>query len=132
MAGIYRSALEAERLCADLYLEELMKSLPADFSAKGNIFVFVDECHRTQGGLLHEAMKHIMGNNVMLIGFTGTPLLRSDKKKSIETFGEIIHSYKFDEAVEDGVILDLRYEARSVGQYLGNKETSGSSQKQKV
>ncbi len=106
----------------DLYLEELIKSLPADFSAKGNIFVFVDECHRTQGGLLHEAMKHIMGNNVMLIGFTGTPLLRSDKKKSIETFGEIIHSYKFDEAVEDGVILDLRYEARSVGQYLGNKE----------
>ena len=106
----------------DLYLEELAKSLPADFRAKGNIYVFIDECHRTQGGMLHEAMKHIMGNDVMLIGFTGTPLLHTDKKKSIETFGSYIHSYKFNEAVEDGVILDLRYEARNVGQYLGKRE----------
>ena len=106
----------------DLYLDELAKSLPADFRAKGNIYVFIDECHRTQGGMLHEAMKHIMGNDVMLIGFTGTPLLHTDKKKSIETFGSYIHSYKFNEAVEDGVILDLRYEARNVEQYLGKSE----------
>ena len=106
----------------DLYLAELAKSLPADFRAKGNIYVFIDECHRTQGGMLHEAMKHIMGNDVMLIGFTGTPLLHTDKKKSIETFGSYIHSYKFNEAVEDGVILDLRYEARNVEQYLGKRE----------
>ena len=106
----------------DLYLEELAKSLPTDFRAKGNIYVFIDECHRTQGGMLHEAMKHIMGNDVMLIGFTGTPLLHTDKKKSIETFGSYIHSYKFNEAVEDGVILDLRYEARNVEQYLGKRE----------
>ena len=106
----------------DLYLEELSKSLPADFRAKGNIYVFIDECHRTQGGMLHEAMKHIMGDDVMLIGFTGTPLLHTDKKKSIETFGSYIHSYKFNEAVEDGVVLDLRYEARNVEQYLGKRE----------
>lgn len=106
----------------DLYLDELAKSLPADFRAKGNIYVFIDECHRTQGGMLHEAMKHIMGNDIMLIGFTGTPLLHTDKKKSIETFGSYIHSYKFNEAVEDGVILDLRYEARNVEQYLGKRE----------
>lgn len=106
----------------DLYLEELAKSLPADFCAKGNIYVFIDECHRTQGGMLHEAMKHIMGNDVMLIGFTGTPLLHTDKKKSIETFGSYIHSYKFNEAVKDKVILDLRYEARNVEQYLGKRE----------
>ena len=106
----------------DLYIDELAKSLPADFRAKGNIYVFIDECHRTQGGMLHEAMKHIMGHDVMLIGFTGTPLLHTDKKKSIETFGSYIHSYKFNEAVEDGVILDLRYEARNVEQYLGKRE----------
>ena len=106
----------------DLYLRELVKSLPADFRAKGNIYVFIDECHRTHGGMLHEAMKHIMGDDVMLIGFTGTPLLHTDKKKSIETFGSYIHSYKFNEAVEDGVILDLRYEARNVEQYLGKRE----------
>ncbi len=106
----------------DLYLEDLAKTLPADFRVKGNIYVFIDECHRTQGGMLHEAMKHIMGNDVMLIGFTGTPLLHTDKKKSIETFGSYIHSYKFNEAVDDGVILDLRYEARNVEQYLGKRE----------
>lgn len=106
----------------ELYLEELAKYLPVGFSAKGNIYVFIDECHRTQGGVLHEAMKHIMGNDIMLIGFTGTPLLHTDKKKSIETFGSYIHTYKFNEAVKDGVILDLRYEARDVEQYLGKRE----------
>jgi type I restriction enzyme, R subunit len=103
------------------YLLEVQEKLPHDFSPKGNIYVFIDECHRTQGGMLHEAMKAIMGEEVMMIGFTGTPLLKTDKKKSIEVFGSIIHSYKFDEAVEDHVILDLRYEARDVEQYLGNK-----------
>ena len=46
----------------------------------------------------------------------------TDKKKSIETFGSYIHSYKFNEAVKDKVILDLRYEARNVEQYLGKRE----------
>lgn len=104
------------------YLQEVQEKLPDGFSAKGNVYVFVDECHRTQGGMLHEAMKAIMGEKMMMIGFTGTPLLRTDKKKSLEVFGSIIHAYKFDEAVEDKVILDLRYEARDVEQYLGNKE----------
>ncbi len=105
------------------YLDDLKsQKLPQDFKAKGNIFVFVDECHRTQGGMLHEAMKMIMGGDVMLIGFTGTPLLKTDKKSSAETFGTYIHTYKFDEAVDDKVILDLRYEARDVEQYLGREE----------
>ncbi|MDD4822848.1 MAG: HsdR family type I site-specific deoxyribonuclease [Bacteroidales bacterium] len=104
------------------YLLEVMKKLPQGFSPKGNIYAFIDECHRTQGGMLHEAMKAIMGENVMMIGFTGTPLLKTDKKKSIEVFGSIIHSYKFDEAVADHVILDLRYDPRDVEQYLGNTD----------
>lgn len=112
------------------YIEDLKtQKLPKGFTAKGNIFVFIDECHRTQGGTLHEAMKTIMGDDVMLIGFTGTPLLKTDKKSSAETFlprnnnlTPYIHTYKFDEAVEDKVILDLRYEARDVEQYLGKEE----------
>jgi type I restriction enzyme R subunit len=97
-------------------MEQVAEKLPAGFKAKGDIFVFVDECHRTQGGVLNKAMKKIMGENVMLIGFTGTPLLRVDKGKitSNANFGPYIHTYKFDEAVKDGVILDLRYEARDV------------------
>ena len=99
------------------FVEELRKDLPANFRAKGNLFVFVDECHRTQSGMLHDAMKTLMPE-ATFIGFTGTPLLKSDKQRSIETFGPYIHAYKFDEAVRDGVVLDLRYEARDIDQYL--------------
>jgi type I restriction enzyme R subunit len=97
------------------YLEELRRSLPSDFKARGDIYVFVDECHRTQSGELHKAMKLILPNAVF-IGFTGTPLLKADKQSSIEVFGTYIHTYKYDEAVRDGVVLDLRYEARDIDQ----------------
>ena len=89
-----------------------------DFKPKGEFIVFIDECHRTQSGDLHEAMKDILPDNTIFIGFTGTPLLKKDKKKSIEVFGRFIHTYKFDEAVKDGVILDLLYEARDVDQHV--------------
>jgi len=101
----------------DSYIDELKKSLPIDFRAKGDIYVFVDECHRTQSGKLHDAMKLILPN-ALFIGFTGTPLLKKDKKKSIEVFGTYIDTYKFDEAVKDKVVLDLRYEARNVDQNI--------------
>ena len=99
------------------YIKALQSSIPKDFSAKGEIFVFVDECHRTQSGKLHDAMKLILPS-AMFIGFTGTPLLKKDKQKSVEVFGGYIHTYKFDEAVKDGVVLDLRYEARDIDQKL--------------
>ncbi len=99
------------------YIEELLASLPKDFSAKGEFVIFVDECHRTQSGKLHVAMKTIIPNGIF-VGFTGTPLLKKDKKTSLETFGGYIHSYKFDEAVRDGVVLDLRYEYRDVPQEI--------------
>ena len=103
------------------FVDELKKALPPGFLAKGNLFVFVDECHRTQSGELNEAMKAILPN-AMFIGFTGTPLLRSDKKRSIETFGSYIHTYKFDEAVKDGVVVDLRYEARDIDQRITSQK----------
>lgn len=105
----------------DKYIEEIQKSLPADFEAKGDLFVFVDECHRTQSGKLHAAMKAIMPKAVF-IGFTGTPLLKKDKATSIEVFGSYIHSYKYDEAVADGVVLDLRYEYRDIPQDLSSQD----------
>jgi type I restriction enzyme R subunit len=102
----------------DNYLTELKKSLPKDFSPKGDFYVFVDECHRSQSGDLHKAMKQILGEKAIFIGFTGTPLMKKDKQKSIEVFGRYIHTYKFDEAVKDGVVLDLRYEARDIEQKI--------------
>src|SRR5690554_4959545 len=106
---------------ADEFIAELKNSLPKDFAAKGNLFVFVDECHRTQSGKLHEAMKSILPE-AMFVGFTGTPLMKKDKKKSVEVFGPYIHTYKFDEAVADGVVLDLRYEARDIDQNVTSQK----------
>ncbi|MDM1020433.1 type I restriction endonuclease subunit R [Acinetobacter sp. VNK23] len=103
------------------FIEQLKQSMPKDFKAKGNVFVFVDECHRTQSGKLHEAMKAILPE-AMFIGFTGTPLMKKDKQKSIEVFGSYIHTYKFDEAVADGVVLDLRYEARDIDQNITSQK----------
>ena len=87
----------------------------------GEVFVFVDECHRTQSGRLHRAMKALMPSAVF-IGFTGTPLLKKDKATSFEVFGGYIHTYKFSEAVADAVVLDLVYEARDIDQRLGSEE----------
>jgi len=100
---------EAAENAADLL--EAIKKLQPDFRPKGDLYVFVDECHRTQSGDLHKAMKSILPN-ALFIGFTGTPLLKADKQKSIEVFGRYMHTYKFDQAVREGVVLDLRYEAR--------------------
>ncbi|WP_448618259.1 type I restriction endonuclease subunit R [Geodermatophilus sp. URMC 65] len=99
------------------FIADLNKRLPADFSVKGNLFVFVDEAHRTQSGKLHDAMKDLMPS-AMFIGFTGTPLLKADEESTIAKFGSFIHTYKFDEAVRDGVVLDLRYQARRIDQDL--------------
>jgi type I restriction enzyme, R subunit len=87
----------------------------------GEVFVFVDECHRTQSGKLHRVMKAVMPNAVFM-GFTGTPLLAKDKATSLEVFGGYIHTYKFSEGVEDEVVLDLVYEARDIDQRLGSDD----------
>lgn len=105
----------------DTFIAELNSTIPSDFSAKGNLFVFIDEAHRTQSGKMHDAMKKLLPG-AMFIGFTGTPLLKSDKLMSTQTFGTFIHTYKFDEAVTDGVVLDLRYEARYIDQNLTSPE----------
>ncbi|MBI5846232.1 MAG: HsdR family type I site-specific deoxyribonuclease [Deltaproteobacteria bacterium] len=100
--------------------DEFIKELEAQPSRTvGEVFVFVDECHRTQSGKLRRVMKAMMPNAVF-IGFTGTPLLKKDRQTSLEVFGGYIHTYKFSEAVEDEVVLDLVYEARDIDQRLGS------------
>ena len=102
----------------DAFIKEL-ESQPS--KTVGEVYVFVDECHRTQSGKLHRVMKAIMPNAVF-VGFTGTPLLKKDKATSFEVFGSYIHTYKFSEAVEDEVVLDLIYEARDIDQRLGSED----------
>jgi type I restriction enzyme R subunit len=112
---------EASDEDVEKYLQELRSSIPTDFKAKGDIYVFVDECHRTQSGKLHDAMKQFIPD-AMFIGFTGTPLLKNDKQTSLEVFGRYIHTYKFNEAVFDKVVLDLRYEARDIEQNISSPD----------
>ncbi len=102
----------------DAYIEEL-NALPSQ--AIGDVFVFVDECHRTNSNTLHKLMKATIRNGVF-IGFTGTPLLKQDKATSLEVFGKYIHTYKFNEAVTDEVVLDLVYEARDIDQRLSSPD----------
>ncbi len=113
---VHKFGRNTEREFED-FLEEIKVNLPDNFRAKGDIHVFVDECHRTQSGKLHEAMKKVLPSAIF-IGFTGTPILKKDKKVSKEIFGNYIHTYKYDEAVEDKVVLDLQYEAREIDQKL--------------
>jgi type I restriction enzyme R subunit len=86
----------------------------------GRFYVFVDECHRTQGGDMNKQMKRWL-EGAIFIGFTGTPLLRKDKLMTRDVFGTYIHTYKFHEGVADGVILDLKHEARDVPQRLTSR-----------
>ena len=102
----------------DEFIEEL-KNSPS--RTVGELFIFVDECHRTQSGKLHKVMKAMLPNSVF-IGFTGTPLLKQDKQTSLEIFGKYIHTYKFNEAVDDNVILDLMYEARDIEQRITSQQ----------
>ncbi|MFI5165239.1 MAG: type I restriction endonuclease subunit R [Thermoanaerobaculales bacterium] len=95
---------------------------PADLNGPppptvGRFYVFVDECHRTQGGDMNKQMKRWL-EGAIFVGFTGTPLLRKDRLMTRDVFGTYIHTYKFHEGVADGVILDLKYEARDVPQRL--------------
>ena len=111
---------DSDKEYADYVIE--LERRKTNLTVQGNFFVFVDECHRTQAGQLHDEMKKILPNAVFF-GFTGTPLLKKNKKTTLEQFGgKYIHTYKFNEAVDDGVVVDLCYESRNVNQYIGNED----------
>ena len=101
------------------YIADLMAASgqTGEFRPQGRLFVFVDECHRTQSGTLNKAMKRLLPE-ALFVGFTGTPLLKKDRQTSQEVFGPYIHTYRVQDAVRDGVVLELRYEARKVEQRL--------------
>lgn len=108
-------------LCALIHKFDTTDLKGAPPPIRGRFYIFVDECHRTQGGDMNKQMKRWMKESIF-IGFTGTPLLKKDKKSTREVFGTYIHTYKFPQAVEDKVILDLKYEAREVPQRLSRKD----------
>jgi len=76
-----------------------------------NIFVLIDESHRTQYGMMHAEMKKILPN-ACYIGFTGTPLMKKEKSTAAK-FGGIIDSYSMDQAVKDRAVVPIIYEGRA-------------------
>ncbi len=108
-------------LCALIHKFELPTLRAPPPPVHGRFYVFVDECHRTQGGDMNQQMKRWL-EDAIFIGFTGTPLLRKDKQTTRDVFGTYIHTYKFHEAVADKVVLDLKYEARDVPQRLTSQK----------
>ena len=79
-----------------------------------NIFVLVDESHRSNYGLMASKMRTVFPN-ACYIGFTGTPLMKSEKN-TMTKFGKLIHKYTISDGVEDGAIVPLIYEGRFVDQ----------------
>lgn len=122
------SATSPRLLCALIHKFDLDFNAPPP-AIHGNFYVFVDECHRTQRlddlgkhkPSMHGQMKRWL-EGALFIGFTGTPLLRKDKPMTRDVFGTYIHTYKFHEGVADGIILDLKYEARDVPQQLTSQK----------
>ena len=93
-----------------------------------NIFVFIDEGHRTQYGKLNLYMNKVLPNAVK-IAFTGTPLISNPKKTGIipqrdtfKKFGELIDSYTFKDAIEDKVTVPILYEGRVIPQKVTSKQ----------
>lgn len=77
-----------------------------------SILVLVDEAHRTQAGDLHANLLAALPNCAR-IGFTGTPIIMGDKKRSHEIFGEFIDKYTIKEAEADGATVPVLYEGRT-------------------
>lgn len=75
-----------------------------------DIFVLVDEGHRTQYGTFHAKMRTALPN-ACYIGFTGTPLTK-EEKNTARKFGGIIDEYTIDQAVKDKAVVPLLYEGR--------------------
>lgn len=109
-----------------------------------DLFVLVDESHRSQTGRYGGHGKHAIKMRRILpkacyLGFTGTPLLRKDKN-TLQTFGGLIHKYTIDEAVADEAVVPLLYEGRMVEQQVSGdvidswfeKISQGLTEKQKA
>lgn len=92
--------------------DQLARQKVAD--AGSNIFVLVDESHRSQYGTMHAKMQQVFPN-ACFIGFTGTPLTKAEKSTA-KKFGDFIHKYPMRQAVADQAVVPLLYEGRIVEQ----------------
>lgn len=85
-----------------------------------NIFLLIDESHRSHTGEFHNMMYQVLPNAIK-IAFTGTPLLKKDKNNTYRKFGKLIgEPYRFEDGIRDKVIVPLVYEGRYIPQAVPN------------
>ncbi|MBN9337551.1 MAG: HsdR family type I site-specific deoxyribonuclease, partial [Chryseobacterium sp.] len=96
-----------------------VKSLSDNQLTSHNIFVLIDEAHRTQHGIFNVNMEKVLPNACFIV-FTGTPLMKK-QKNTANKFGGIIDTYPISEAVEDGAIVPILYEGRLAVQDVNRK-----------
>lgn len=130
-ATFAHTRLNPARATSGRHLIELVNSAKADiitsiinkFNAAENqktqnlsrdVFVLVDESHRSNYGLMATKMRNVFPN-ACYIGFTGTPLMKSEKN-TMAKFGKLIHKYTIKDGVDDKAIVPLIYEGRFVNQ----------------
>ncbi len=87
-----------------------------------NLYVMVDEAHRTQYGQLAAKMRAALPN-ATFIGFTGTPIDKEFNRSTLGVFGELIDSYTIPQSVQDGATVEIRYEARLPELHIEGPET---------
>lgn len=86
-----------------------------------NLFILVDEAHRSHFGAFHARMKKGLPRACYL-GFTGTPVVEDEKRNNLERFGDFIHTYTLRHAVEDAAVVPLLYEGRHVEQQVDREQ----------
>ncbi|WP_052599634.1 type I restriction endonuclease subunit R [Aureispira sp. CCB-QB1] len=116
--AIENDSIEVITTITDKFDSALKKANYKNDSA--NIFVLIDESHRSQYGRNHARMKQMLPNACYL-GFTGTPLMKKEKSTA-NKFGGFIHKYTIDQAVQDGAVLPLLYEGRSAKLSINKKQ----------
>ena len=90
-------------------MSEVRDGSPVNDAA--NLYVMIDEAHRTQYGVIAAGMRKSLPN-AAFIGFTGTPIDKGFKRSTLGTFGDLIDSYTIPQSVADGATVEIRYEAR--------------------
>lgn len=101
-----------ENVATTIHKFDAAVNYKSEVNRSENIFVLVDESHRTQYGEMHAKMRKLLPN-ACYIGFTGTPLMKGREKSTARKFGGIIDAYTMKQAVEDEAVVPLLYEGRT-------------------
>src|SRR4051812_48109237 len=86
--------------------------LPPELNRSEDILVLVDEAHRSHASTLHANLLRALPNCAR-IGFTGTPIMRDDKKKTLDIFGAFIDVYTLQQSEADGSTVPILYEGKT-------------------